>query len=393
MTSFPIPQTVSSYVHEFNGRTWLLPIINEWLDNGSEQIFLLTGGPGTGKSMIIGWLAGYGQLPEDSLAQTQLTTIREQVAATHFFLANSRNMTPLAFAEGIANQLTETVNQFDGALTDSLKLQGTHIEVIQEIEHVEAGATIIGMEIGKINLKGLVGNDSFDLGFVQPLIHLYENGYDQPMLLLVDGLDEALAGSPDSKLLTLLAKSKNLPKQVRILATSRPDTRILNLFTHAHQFDLVQDAPPHAADILHFASNWLQKQSALLLSEAEVEQLAQHINDKAAGIFLYAYMILQDIGTNGVKRTELGEFALPTGLSGIYHSYFTREFGTDLTRWQTQVRPALGLIAVTQGRGLTGQKLAALLDFDPTAVLLPFSQYLSGNLPEWSVPFIPQIAG
>ena len=29
----------------------------EWWDEGDERLFLLTGGPGTGKSMILAWLA------------------------------------------------------------------------------------------------------------------------------------------------------------------------------------------------------------------------------------------------------------------------------------------------------------------------------------------------
>ena len=51
---FPLPNMIRDLIGEFNGRSWLLPILKEWLDNGSEQISLLISGSGTGKSMIMG---------------------------------------------------------------------------------------------------------------------------------------------------------------------------------------------------------------------------------------------------------------------------------------------------------------------------------------------------
>ena len=43
-----LPETISKHIDQFSGRAWLLPIINEWLNKGSEQTFLLTGDPGCG---------------------------------------------------------------------------------------------------------------------------------------------------------------------------------------------------------------------------------------------------------------------------------------------------------------------------------------------------------
>jgi predicted ATPase len=42
-------------------------LLEWWDDHKDERIFLLTGGPGTGKSMILAWLAGFG--PEGSEAR------------------------------------------------------------------------------------------------------------------------------------------------------------------------------------------------------------------------------------------------------------------------------------------------------------------------------------
>ena len=237
--TFKIPSIINEHIEQFSGRTWLLPILKEWLDNGSEQIFLLTGGPGTGKSMIMGWLA---TAVSDNLQHQQ---IQERMTAVHFCRANDRtSYTPLAFAGKMVHQLTQHVVGFDEALMRTLEPHGVKVEINQNIEHVAAGATVTGLEIGKINLAGLSDTDSFDISFVQPLQELYKNGYDQPMLLLVDSMDEAWSGNErGQELVQALGDLAGLPSQIKILVTSRPDPRILKHFRHAQQFDLVHDAP------------------------------------------------------------------------------------------------------------------------------------------------------
>ena len=52
----------SAYIAErtqnFTGREWVFEKVNSWLsDPGGERVFLLTGGPGTGKSAVAARLA------------------------------------------------------------------------------------------------------------------------------------------------------------------------------------------------------------------------------------------------------------------------------------------------------------------------------------------------
>jgi hypothetical protein len=54
-----LPLTIAAHVDRFAGRTWLLPPLLDWLAAGEPRIFLMTGGPGTGKSMISARLAGH----------------------------------------------------------------------------------------------------------------------------------------------------------------------------------------------------------------------------------------------------------------------------------------------------------------------------------------------
>ena len=47
-----LPRAINETIDQFSGRTWLLPILQDWLEEGDERIFLLAGEPGVGKSLI-----------------------------------------------------------------------------------------------------------------------------------------------------------------------------------------------------------------------------------------------------------------------------------------------------------------------------------------------------
>lgn len=61
--SYILPEQISKYIDQFTGRAWLLPRILNCYENSIERMFLITGDPGTGKSMVAAWLAGSGPLP------------------------------------------------------------------------------------------------------------------------------------------------------------------------------------------------------------------------------------------------------------------------------------------------------------------------------------------
>ena len=257
-----LPTTIAANIDRFTGRTWLLPPLLDWLAAGDPRIFLLTGGPGTGKSMIMAWLAGHGPVPADPLAAEKLARVRGQVQAAHFCMAASRSNSPQAFAESIANQLTANVPGFGDALAATLA-ERVQINVTQQIGTVQAGASVTGVAIGRLDLGTLGDELSFDRAFTQPVKKLYEDGYDKPLLILVDALDEALTYTGATNLVQLLAKLADLPPQVRILATTRPDPRVTKYFRDAKLFDLIADAPPDVDDVRVYALGRLARAEGL----------------------------------------------------------------------------------------------------------------------------------
>lgn len=116
-----LPNTIEQNIQHFTGRTWLLPRLIEWLEQTEDRMFMLTGEPDTGKSMIIAWLAGTGPLPANAEARAQLEQIRSLVKAVHFCVAASGSVSPTNFAENVANQLTHNVSGFGDALAATLE--------------------------------------------------------------------------------------------------------------------------------------------------------------------------------------------------------------------------------------------------------------------------------
>jgi hypothetical protein len=73
---------------------------------------------------------------------------------------------------------------------------------------------------------------AFSQAVVGPLRELYAAGYDRPLLIVVDGLDEAMQHTGPETIVDLLANAGGLPEPVRWLLTTRPENSVLRQFQH-----------------------------------------------------------------------------------------------------------------------------------------------------------------
>jgi hypothetical protein len=388
-----LPKRVAENINRFTGRAWLLPKLLAWWDHSDDdqkRMFLLTGEPGTGKSMILAWLAGYGPPPKDDpSAREQLARLRTLIKAAHFCQADGRNNSPQAFAESIANQLTRNVEGFGKALVATLA-DRVNIVGIAQASTAASGSSLTGVAIGRIDLGTIEGDErSFDQAFTQPLKKLYETSHTEalkPILLLVDALDEAQTYTGKRTLPELLSSLVDLPEHVRILATMRDDQRILKFFRGIRPFHLIRDATDETDDIRRYA---VQRLTSLgTLSDRKRNNFAERLSTQAGGVFLYAAMVLDDLLKRPISEfPDLAIYPLPKGLSGLYHDFLNRELGKDERRWFDLYEPLLGILGVAQGEGLSATQLNAILGKDIRAELRIIKQYLSGELPEG--PFHP----
>ena len=172
----------------FYGRRWLLEKVKAWLgDPQGAPLFWLTAEPGVGKTAFAAWLTG------------QL-----KVAAVHFCNAGiSDKNDPVRLVGSLAYQLSQRLG--DGY---SEYLQG---QKNKELQKDDPGAL-------------------FDCLLVQPLAggDFAPPPEEQPLLILIDGLDEAVDPQTGNRVAQLLGKQAGrLPPWLRILITSRAHTRVM----------------------------------------------------------------------------------------------------------------------------------------------------------------------
>lgn len=378
-----LPKMVATNIENFTGRTWLLPYILKWLDQSNDRMFILQGKPGSGKSTIIAWLAGAGPSPADANARSQLERIRSRIGATHFCDAASGNTDPRTFAKDMAEQLTRNVKGFSDALKVTLA-DRIQINIEQIIGTVHTGSIVTGIDIRQLNLGKLGGEESFNRALRDPLKELYARGYHEPMLLLVDALNEALTYTDSINIVHLLAKLADLPDSIRVMVTTRPDRQVLHLYNKFKPFDIISDAPTDENDVRFYVYERLAA-----LNDKQRDLLADRISQASEGIFLYAHMVLGDsdlmMRLSGIS--DLAVTPLPKGLSGLYTDFLNRELGKDIIQWLDIREPVLGLIVVAQGAGLSRVQIENIIGKDVRTTLEISKQYLDGDLPDG--PFRP----
>lgn len=339
-----IPPKIEELIHEFEGRAWLLPRIAEWLDEGSERIFLITGAPGTGKTMIAAWLLGLGPDPEDLESAGRRTRLTSAIAAAHFCAAATRTVIPSAFASSIASQLAANLPGF-----------------------VEATAA---RSVGALDDERV-----FHELVREPLRAWASTRQDDTIVILIDALDEALTYTGRIDITSLLARIDDLPPNVRILATTRPAPAVLDPLRDARRLDLIEHAPLDHDDVRAYARRRLTG------SDPDAEAHAAQIAALSSGIFLYAYLLLED--RQIIEGRARGEASLPRGLDGLYEKFLSRFLGGAKNQvWTEHVRPILGAIAVAYGTGLSRATIAGIVESDPDEALAAARQYLQGPLPD-----------
>src|SRR4030095_2606230 len=379
--TFELPKTIAKGIQLFTGRAWLLPPLLKWFEEPDNRIFILKGKPGTGKSMIMAWLAGAGPSPVDPQAKRRLEQIRSRAKAIHFCVAASGSASPKAFAQNVAEQLTRNVKGFGDALVATLGPQ-VQINTIQDVHTVKSGASVTGVYIDRLDLGSLSDEFSFNQTLRDPLKKLYEGGFKEPIVLLVDSLDEALTYTGPINIVQLLAKLTDLPSPVRFLVTTRPDRRVFKQYQNVKPFDLIDDASKDYDDVRTYGYERLAD-----LPAEHRGGLAERISQAAEGNFLYASLVIADLSGRLSEIADPESFPMPQGLAGIYHDFLNRELGADEDRWYETFKPVLGLIAVARGEGLSRAQIDRILGKDVESALRMCQQYLEGQAPEG--PFRP----
>ena len=269
--------------------------IKLWLDDLSSEnrVMVISGDAGMGKSVIAAVVC-------ERMQHTG------QLSGSHFCQHNKeRYRNPKVMLQSLACQLSDVLPEYKSELVK--KLSGN-----------------LGVDMNSLEVQEL-----FEFLFEEPLCSVGDPGRN--FLLVIDGLDESEYKGRNDLLDVVANHFCKLPVWFRFLVTTRPEINIADRLKRFNPIQLEQDNAENVKDIRLF----LEKQLSSVIQSGSEDVVIDALVRKAAGHFLYAYLMVDFIKKNVSLLTpeELGR-TLPSGVSSVYQSYFERlekelEIGED----------------------------------------------------------------
>ncbi|MGH8471572.1 MAG: hypothetical protein ACREVJ_03725, partial [Gammaproteobacteria bacterium] len=414
----------------FVERPWVLHALDAWLEAPSPAVFLVMGSPGSGKTALAYRLVqiSQGDTEKEPLNEPLTRIVPGMLAYAHFCqAANVRTLDALTFIKSLALVLADRFPPFAQLLAQTSD-PAVIVGVEQRIGVIAEGGTVQGVQIGDIQVRGVKEHEAdqpgrarpgeksarasrkgqrrkgplaaqtqaaaaqadtvqtsfevqkvFAILVLEPLRQLYAQGFSGTIVILIDGLDEALSYAARDNLVDLATQAvRQLPSQVRFIVTARPDPRVLAAFSEK----TVVDLGSAGGDIQDLRAYALQRLP--MLPKGLRHRLADQVVNASAGNFLYAKLALDALEANSSAADRFDPASSPPGLEELYREFMQREVGSDAQRWAERDAALLGVLCIAF-EGLTLAQLAGILkrpSSEIATILQPWMRYLQAELPE-----------
>ena len=278
-----IKRKVESFMPET--RKWLLKEVNDWFlgKKNESRILVLKAGPGFGKSVFA------AKLCEDFKKNGKL-------AACHFCdFSDSNYRNPMMMLQSLASQMCENIHGFKEKLLDQLKRP-------HEVSSLK---------------------DAFGVYLQNPLDEL-EIDEREPLLIVIDGLDESAADDKNDIVNLIADYFPDLPDHIRVLVTSRPEISLAKL-NGIPEIDIgIKDAN-NESDIAMYLKYFLP--SIAQRNDNSSLGVLKKLVSMCEGSFLYAFHVQCELK----KRDQLNKMTVqeivnivPKSLDFVYQKYFQR---------------------------------------------------------------------
>ena len=269
--------------------------IKLWLDDLSSEnrVMVISGDAGMGKSVI-------------SAVVCQRMQHAGRLSGSHFCQHNKeRYRNPKVMLQSLACQLCDVLPEYKSELVKKLSRN-------------------LGVDMNSLEVQEL-----FEFLFEEPLCSVGDPGRN--LLLVIDGLDESEYKGRNDLLDVVANYFCKLPVWFRFLVTTRPEVNIADRLKKFNPIQLEQDNEENVKDIRLF----LEKQLSSVIQSGSEDVVIDALVRKAAGHFLYAYLMVDFIKKNfSLPTPEELVRTLHSGVSSVYQSYFERlekelEIGED----------------------------------------------------------------
>ncbi|MEU7778283.1 hypothetical protein [Micromonospora parva] len=210
-----------------------------------------------------------------------------------------------------------------------------------------------------------------------------------PLVVVVDGLDEAEADAPGmgTGVPLGLPRPDSLPSGVFVIATSRFGLPLFALkeSRRVAWSEIQVDSVNNIRDMRQFLHNIVDGDNAdgylatsLQRHDVSVNEFVEKLLERCGGIWVYLRYVLDEIRFDG--RSPLDVFGLPDRLRGYYLQQI-ETWSKDVEAWQQLRRPSLAVLAAMQ-RPVSLSELVRILNAaDHNSVDLDeVSRWLNGPL-------------
>ncbi|XP_046858502.1 uncharacterized protein LOC124451946 [Xenia sp. Carnegie-2017] len=311
-------------------REWLFEKLDTWLNDrrkNASNVMILIAGPGVGKSVFAAEVC-------------RRYSEKKKLAASHFCRYNrSDYRNPRVLIESLASSMCDTISDFKCKLNEELQRNHSKESIA----------------------------DAFRVLLNNPLHSLEDH---EPMLLVIDALDESQVDGKSELLELITDEFARLPKWIKIFLTSRPERPVqkelkdmnpVEITTRHRDENNEEDLYKY---LRHQLNNRVQGYRHVLLSLVR----------KCEGSFLYAYNAQLSLKDENIELTyENIQELVPSGLSGVYTKQFKR-----VKELLTKESPRNSVISETTFMQFL-ELLAACREFLPLTLLFSYLGF-SGDI-------------
>ena len=341
----------------FAGREWALArLASWWNDVAGAPVLAITGPPGSGKTALAARLVAIsrGDVTAPHLPRTFL-------AAYHFCSSRERLWTSAnAFAASMGIQLARYDQDYAAAVLTTVP---GRTEEVYGTAHAEVNdGTIVGVYIAQLFLHATSATEAFRMAVREPLAAVCRDHPERRFLLLVDALDEALTAPEGKELVELVLRAEEMPRQVRLLVTCRPELGLLRdlrqLRGTPDVLSLGSDGPRELldADVATYVDEWLRSNPQVtdrFPADLSAQEFARTVVERSDGNFLYVRYLLAGLAAEQgqgderapgrINRSTLKAF--PSDLDAVYLHFLDRVTPAGA---RESTRRLLGALAVVR---------------------------------------------
>ena len=292
---------------------------------GGERCFLLTGEPGAGKTAAAAYLASTAGFLD----------------AVHFCSTRDRRwINPRTFAESVSHQVAARHPAFAAALASR---SAPNVTIQQTVKGANTGQ-VVGVET--LVLDG-EPEDAFERLVREPL-----EAVTDPVVILVDALDESLYYSGRVTIANLVTESEHLRPTVRFLLTCRPDRDLMRSLG-ALSPRLCAISPHDGAGydlVLRDVEGYVARLAASIQLAPDLSRLefVAAVRDRSGGNFLYTRHLMHNLREQDVPVTRAALSALPGSLDGVYLDFLRRLKSQRQPEQYGEIKAVLAILAVVQ---------------------------------------------